>query len=337
MTKRIIKLIVWIVVIYFIYNWWTGGSLEPLDINNTEVQSFTINPGASLGVIAEQLQEENIIESSKTFERYAKQENIATKLQAGSFQLSPSMSVSEIAQALQRALAAEIKFTIPEGFTVQEIDSKLAEQGLMAKGELIDCAVSCALETFTFLPSNEGLAKRGGRLEGYLYPDTYFIKTDNFNVEEFAAQLLRTFESKVITPNKERLDASKYSLHDFVTMASLIEEETRKEEERAMVSGILWERLDIGELLGVDATVRYILNKPSAAITITDLKVDTPYNTRLYRELPPGPIASPSLSSFNAAMNPESSPYLFYLHGNDGQIRYAVTNAEHEQNKAKYL
>jgi UPF0755 protein len=334
---RIIKLIIWIVVLYLLFSWWSGGDLDPLDVGNTELQTFIIEPGSSLEAIATKLEGASLIASSRTFERYAKKEDVATKLQAGSFQLSPSMSVPAITKALQRALAEEIKFTIPEGFTVQEIDAKLAENDLISKGALVDCSVDCVLAEFDFLPSNEGLAKRGGRLEGYLYPDTYFIKTDSFNVEEFAAQLLRTFEAKIITPNQERLDASKHSLHDFVTMASLIEEETRKESERAMVSGILWERLDIGELLGVDATVRYILNKPSAAITLTDLRVDTPYNTRLYRELPPGPIASPSLSSMDAAMNPESSPYLFYLHGNDGQIRYAGTNAEHEENKAKYL
>lgn len=126
-------------------------------------------------------------------------------------------------------------------------------------------------------------------------------------------------------------------MHDIITMASLIEEESRHDEERAIISGILWKRFDEGIGLYVDASNRYILDKPTAAITANDLNMDSPYNLRKYRGLPPGPIANPSIGSIRAALNPESSPYYYYLHGNDGRIHYAVTNDEHNVNRARYL
>ena len=104
-----------------------------------------------------------------------------------------------------------------------------------------------------------------------------------------------------------------------------------------MVSGILWKRFDEGMGLGVDAAIRYILDKPTAVLTRVDLEVDSPYNLRKYRGLPPGPIANPGIRSIEAALRPQASDYYYYLHGTDGVIRYAVTNDEHNENKARYL
>jgi UPF0755 protein len=120
-------------------------------------------------------------------------------------------------------------------------------------------------------------------------------------------------------------------------MASLIERETSSDDEREIVSGILWKRLSADQGLAVDATVRYALGKITEALTKDDLSIDSAYNTRKYRGLPPGPIANPGLKSIKAAINPKDSPYFYYLHGKDGQIRYSETNDEHNLKKAKYL
>jgi UPF0755 protein len=140
-----------------------------------------------------------------------------------------------------------------------------------------------------------------------------------------------------VTELSTDIAASGRSLHDVVTMASLVEEESRIDDERPIVAGILWKRLANGVTLGVDATVRYIVNKPTSAITRADLDIDSPYNTRKLGGLPPGPIANPGLASIRAAIRPEESQYWYYLHGKDGQIRYAETNEGHNANRAKYL
>lgn len=297
----------------------------------------TIATGSSTADIAQELEDKGIIRSPLAFKAYVKKAGLAGKLQAGSFVLQPSMTSQEVAEALTQGKTQEMSVTIPEGYTVEDIDELLTEKGLIESGELIACASSCDFSTFNFLPTGTNQAKRGGKLEGYLYPDTYFVAADDFVPKFFAERMLGTFRTRVVNDVASDIEKSGRTLHEIITMASLIEEETRTDAERAVVAGILWKRFDEGMGLYVDASNRYIADKPTAALTAADLDADTPYNLRRYRGLPPGPIANPSLASIKAALNPESSPYYYYLHGTDGQIRYAVTNDEHNLNKAKYL
>ena len=331
--KRLLLIFVVLIVLAFgWYNW----SLRAMSDDASRV-SVEIPSGASTDAIAGMLEEKQLIRSPLAFKLHARKSGKAGTMQAGTFVLMRTMSTPEIVEVLTGAEMQEVSVTIPEGYTVKDIDALLVEKGLIQEGELIDCASSCDFPTFDFLPSAEGLAERGGKIEGYLYPDTYFVDSSNFVPKFFIERLLGTFRLRVIEGLASEIASSNRSLHEIVTMASLIEEETRTNDERPMVSGILWKRFDEGMGLGVDAAVRYILNKPTAAITTADLNTDSAYNLRKFRGLPPGPIANPSLASIKAALNPETSPYWYYLHGTDGVIRYAVTNEEHNINKYKYI
>jgi UPF0755 protein len=150
-------------------------------------------------------------------------------------------------------------------------------------------------------------------------------------------RMLDNFDTKLDSELRSEIAKRGYSIHQIVTMASLIEKESRKDEEKPIIAGILWKRLEEGMILGVDATVRFALNKWTAPLTVADLNTDSPYNTRKKGGLPPGPISNFSLSSLRAAIMPEASEYYYYLHGNDGQIRYGRTNEEHNENKRNYL
>lgn len=315
---------------------WYNRALRPVSAEEARV-SVVIPSGSSTDAIAAMLEEKELIRSPLAFKLHAKKSGKAGTMQAGNFVLMTSMSTPEIVSALTTGEVKEASLTIPEGYTVQDIDALLAKKGLIEGGELVDCASSCDFSTFDFLPSGGDLSQRGGRVEGFLYPDTYFVDTANFVPKFFIERLLGTFRTRVIDGLKDDIAASPRSLHEIVTMASLIEEETRTDDERATVSGILWKRFDADMGLGVDAAVRYIINKQTSAITTADLAIDSPYNLRKFRGLPPGPIASPSLASIKAALHPQESPYWYYLHGNDGVIRYAVTNDEHNVNKYNYL
>jgi UPF0755 protein len=136
---------------------------------------------------------------------------------------------------------------------------------------------------------------------------------------------------------QEDLRRSGKSEQDMVTMASILEGEVRTEEDRRLVSGILWKRIEKGMYLQVDATFSYLIGKGSAELTMTDLSLDSPYNTYRHKGLPPGPINNPGLDAMRAAINPEASPYYFYLSDKDGNTHYAKTFDEHKDNKAKYL
>jgi UPF0755 protein len=149
--------------------------------------------------------------------------------------------------------------------------------------------------------------------------------------------MLGTFRKRIITNYADQVRTSGKSMAQVVTMASLVESESRAGEERPIIAGILWKRLEAKIGLGVDAANRYMLNKPTEALTQKDLDADSPYNTRKYRGLPPSPISNPGITAFEAALHPVASEYLYYLHGSDGRVHYAVTNDEHNQNRARYL
>jgi len=316
---------------------WYKASIRPVDKSSEARLAMKIEAGMSVQDIALMLSDRNIIRSPRAFSLYTKLHEKETALQAGKFVLRPSMSVAELIEVLQDGKAEEMIITIPEGFTVKQIDTLLAEKGVMEEGEIMSCLVECDFSSFDFLPSGEGQVDRGGRLEGYLFPETYFVDIEEFVPKFFLERMMTTFRRRVIEAFPDKFPDPSHSLHQIITMVSLIEEEALTDEERPVVAGIMWKRFDAGRGLGVDATVRYILNKPTGAITAGDLNTNSPYNTRKFKGLPPGPIASPGEVSIRAALFPEDSEYWYYLHGSDGQIHYAKTNEEHNLNKFEYI
>lgn len=314
---------------------WYARSLSP--VGGSQAVRVTVEQGMGAAQVGSLLQEKGLIRSATAFKLHMKLKGAEAGVQAGTFLLRPSMSVAEIAQVLRTGKSEEVSLTIPEGWTVTEMDALLAENGLADSGAVLDCLQRCDFSTFDFLPRGKGLAARGGRLEGYLFPETYFVNAAEFVPKFFLERQLGTFRARVVDDLAAEIKASGHSLHDIVTMASLVEAETRTDAERPIVAGILWKRFDADMSLGVDATVRYILDKPTGALTQSDLDVQSPYNTRRFKGLPPGPIASPGLSSIRAALQPQESPYWYYLHDSKGMIHYATTNDEHNENRRKYL
>lgn len=316
---------------------WYRWALLPMNPHSTVREVVYVPKGASAARIGSLLEGRGLIRSAFAFRILAKRSGLAEDLKAGSFALHPALELPAILEALARGYADEAVVTIPEGFTAADIDALLSRRGLAQSGAILACARTCDFSRFRFLPQAADLAPRGGRIEGYLFPDTYFVVAEGFSPQRFLERMLQNFEERVVTSMQADIAATKRSLHAIVTLASLIEEETRTEEERPIVAGILWKRFDDGRGLGVDAAVRYILEKPTGALTAGDLNIDSPYNLRKFRGLSPGPIASPGLSSIRAALNPQDSPYWYYLHDREGRIRYAVTNDEHNSNRAQYL
>ncbi len=331
--KKLLLLLIGLCIVAYA---WYQHDLSPL--GGTGPVRLTVEQGMTVEQVGALLAEKGLIRSPFSFKTYMKLQRAQTQVQAGTFIFRPSMSVEEIVQVLRTGKSEEVALTIPEGWTVADIDALLAHKGLAASGAVLDCLTRCDFSTFDFLPKGtKGLALRGGRLEGYLFPETYFVDEPQFVPKFFLERLLGTFRARVITEYGDEIKASGHSFHEIVTMASLVEAETRTDDERPIVAGILWKRLEAGMPLGVDATVRYILEKPTAAITQSDLETKSPYNTRKFKGLPPGPIESPGMASILAALRPQDSPYWYYLHDSKGLIHYASTNDEHNENKRRYL
>lgn len=330
----ILTAVVTVVLVWFLI------ALRPADSSDTKSQGVKIDQGNSIESIARLLKERQIIRSPFAFKWYARWKGVSTTLQAGAFALSPSQSVSEIIEMLRSGKTEEFNITIPEGYTVADIDRLLASKGLGLPGDVIDCAFRCDFKTVDFLPAKAGATREegiGSRLEGYVFPETYAVSPLDYTAKLFLERMLGTFRRKIVHGYAPEIAASGKSLHEIVTMASLVEEESRHDEERAFIAGILWKRLQNNVVLGVDATTRYVLGKRTESLTKADVETDSPYNTRRRQGLPPSPIANPGESSIVAALHPKDSPYWYYLHDPKGIIHFAVTNDEHNVNRAKYL
>ncbi len=275
-------------------------SSRPVSQESTVV-AFEVDSGASVKSIAKSLQQAGLIRQPLYFQFLVKRNNLT--LQAGSYQLDSADPPLTIAKNLTRGLAASIKITIPEGYRSEQIAEVAG------------------------LPISEFKAAVGD-LEGRLFPDTYFVQEDLTSVE-LVTLMYNNFLKKVGELDKETL-----------ILASLIERESKGDEEKPVVAGILIKRLNARWPLELDATVQYVLGKPGSwwpNTTLLDRQTKSPYNTYLNLGLPPAPIGNPGLTSIKAAQNPVASPYWFYLHDRTGIIRYAITNEEHNQNISKYI
>jgi len=266
--------------------------------------AITIEKGAGLAEISNKLKKEGLVKNKYAFALYARAFNKSKKIKYGKYLFNEPVSVFALVGRLTKGEFGfkPIKVTITEGLTIKDISELFGD-----------------FENF----DKEEFLEKTANLEGYLFPDTYlflpFAETE---------QIIDTMTDNF---KKKSGDIGK----DIVIVASLIEKEVPDSADRKIVSGILWKRLELGMALQVDAVFPYITGKRK--VLLDDLKIDSPYNTYLYKGLPPGPISNPGVDAIEAARNPKESPYLYYLSGNDGKTHFAKTYEEHLRNKEKYL
>ncbi len=275
--------------------------------------------------IGNSLFKNGLIKNPTVFKVYVQFSGIAGRIQAGDYRLSPGFNLFQVASVLSKA-PLEVKVTIPEGFRREEVAVKFAkslDQGSSFTAEFLD-------ET--------------GQDEGYLFPDTYLV-SGNATPGAIINKMKSNFNTKVDSLKPEN---SGLSESELIILASIIERETKTDEERPVVAGILLNRLDKGWPLQVDSTVQYAVATARCKSFLTsctwwqppgsaDLEIKSPFNTYKNAGLPPSPIANPGLSSIKAAYNPEKTDYFFYLHDSQGQIHYAHTLEEQDANIKKYL
>lgn len=279
--------------------------------------NLTIDPGQTLFSVSDELLNDGVIRSPRLFEIFMLTFGNDRAVSEGEYFFDTPVSVVEVALRISgRQFGIDKKkVTFPEGFTNKEMAERLGQ-------------VFPNLNTALYL-------ELADTHEGYLFPDTYGFFPSLAPEVVIAAQK-RNFEKK-IAPFESEIAASGRTLKEIIIMASLIEKEASGPSDRGLVSGILWKRIGQGMPLQVDAPFLYLYGKTSAQLTRSDLAVDNPYNTYRYKGLPPGPIGNPGLASIIAALRPVTSPYLYYLHDDDGQIHYASTYKQHQQNIQNHL
>lgn len=324
---------------------WLKIAMEP---DNTETVIFDIEKGESGRTIANHLAGDELVPSKWRLYWYLKKNDLGGNFKAGRFVLKRSMTPAEILDTLTSGGGTHA-VTIPEGWAIGQIDARLAGIDFIESGEFktyaTDPATLGSLKAdFPFLANTassaeptDGAASSLPSLEGYLFPDTFFEDPMSFTLENFTRRLLKNFEKKVMTTeNEATLNKSGRTWNEVITMASIVEREALLDEDYPVVAGILWKRLDNNWALAADATLIYVLEDRDQLAK--NLELDSPYNTRKVRGLPPTPIGNPGLKAIQAALNPEPSPYWFYLNDSEtGKAHYAATNDEHNANKRKWL
>ncbi|MBU1179959.1 endolytic transglycosylase MltG, partial [Patescibacteria group bacterium] len=265
---------------------------------------ITIEKGTLFKKVAIDFEEQHLIRSAFWFDSYGWLLRSREQVKAGEYFFERPLSATKLFREITQNGGKNnfVRVTIPEGATVDEIN-------LIFKG-------------FGF--ENFGIDKS---LEGYLFPDTYFVPLD-ISAEQMIKVMRETFDKKVAPEMKEK---------DIVIMASLLEKEAGKKEDMETISSILWKRIDVGMPLQVDAVFPYIMGKHSLQLTTEDLKIDSPYNTYLHKGLPPGPICNPGLDSLGAALSSTETDYWYYLSDKNGIVYYSKTYEEHLSKRKKYL
>jgi UPF0755 protein len=303
--------------------------------DTTANQVFTISAGQSVKGIAGRLYDEGLISDALVFRVAAKLQNKDTSIEAGDYTLSPGMTMQEILDGLQSGRVAEITLRVQEGWRIEDLADHLETTGV-ADGEDFLRAASTVLYDYPFLaPEAPFGVPENATLEGFLYPDTYRLP-QSAGVDDIVVRLLNNFNRHYEEEIAAALDGNDLSLYEAITLAAIVEREARGFEEMQMVAGVYLNRVAAGMRLDADPTTLYALGDWKAQLTAANLQIDSPYNTRRYAGLPPGPICSPGANAIMAVLQPADHDYLYFLTDKAGTMRYASTNAGHNDNKRIY-
>lgn len=303
-------------VVGIFYFW----NLAPVDFQSGERQLVEIPFGASLRQISQQLETKGIIRNRFVYEIYVRLDFKARMARSGRYLLGPGMSVPRIANELTKGTTQDIRVTIPEGLTNKEVADLLGKKGIVDRERFLKLLADPVYMATVLKDLNQS-----GLTEGYLYPDTYRFSLDTTEetvIETMVARFRQIFKKHLPQVSSERLK-------DILIMASIIEEEAQKAEERPLIAGVFYNRLQQGYPLQSCATVQYALGTHKKRLLYKDLQVDSPYNTYKNYGLPPGPIANPGLSSLLAAANPARVQFLYFVAKPDGSHVFSRTYAEH--------
>lgn len=337
--RRVVSTLIWLFVLisavglaiwFYLYQvYYSSALLVPMP--KGAPTTFEINTGESVSTIAARLKKAAIVHDDWVLTQYLTRNQLDQKIEAGFFQFAGTETIPEVAEKLQHGGSEQMKLTVLEGWSSADIDAKLLKLKLIQTPG----AFSSLIRSGTAIRPAFAADRPTPSLEGYLFPATYYIDPKKFQAVELAQRMLDTMEQK-LTEIGYTPASSTRSLHAILTMASIIELEERDPVKQPLVADILWRRLDNGWQLGADATIFYQIGHRDN-LTIDDLNIDSPYNTRKNKGLPPTPVALPSLSAITAALHPQANQYWYYLHDTQGLIHFAIDGAEHEANKRKYL
>ncbi len=323
MVRFLFSLVVYGITLGIIFVMIVGNRPVSTDPDAT-VKIIRIPNGMSANQIIRLLDEEGLVFDPTLFRVVVKIERAEQSLQAGTYLLGPQMTPLEIIEHLRMGRVQMQRVVIPEGFEIKQIANVLSKEGLVDIVRFLELANDAKLVFGEDLPFELPITS----LEGYLYPDTYYFhqgQSEKDILVQMVNRFLEIFEAEIAS----LLGESDFSLHELVTLASIVEREIAVDHERPVVASVYLNRLAIDMPLQADPTVRYVTPEDRPQVLYRDLEIDSPYNTYRYRGLPPGPIASPGLASMLAVLNPAQTDYYFFVSRRDGTHEFTRTYNDH--------
>ncbi|MEG4517079.1 MULTISPECIES: endolytic transglycosylase MltG [unclassified Microcoleus] len=332
---------IWGVCAWQGWAWWSWASAPP-KIAETSTSGpedaavlIQIPEGTPSQKIGRDLEAAGLIRSSSAWNMWARWLTLQNReggFQAGTYQVSPTQPLSAVADKIWKGEVVQQSFTIPEGWSLQQMSAYFEAQGFFPAKEFMAVASQVPYAQYPWLPS--GLP----HLEGFLYPDTYQLDGDAISPEAVIKQMLDRFEQLALPIYQKNQKNTKLDLKEWVTLASIIEKEAVVASERNRISGVFNNRLNKGMTLGSDPTVEYALGirqTKEKPLTFKQVETPSPYNTYINPGLPPTPIASPGIASLEATLTPENTEYLYFMARYDGTHIFSRTQAEHDAAIAK--
>ncbi len=303
----------------------------PIRAGSKELVKFTVQKGEGGKEISVELKNQGLVKYSSFFRIYILFRGMADKLQAGDYELSPSMDIPAIANKFAKGDTIKQSATIIEGWDLNDIGQYLEDQKIVSKKDFLDAAKEDFSQQFDFLQDKP----KDASLEGYIFPDTYYFPL-GASAEDIIKQTLQNFGTKLTPELRAEISRQNKTIFKVITMASIIEKEVQTPEDKKIISGIFWNRIQIGMPLQSDPTINYVTGGKDG-ISAKDMAIDSPYNTYKYYGLTPGPISNPGKDSILASIYPEKTDYMYFLSTPDGETIFSKTYEEHQRAVAKYL
>lgn len=340
MKKTIIAILLACVLVGY---WYVSGEVYREIAQDAEQVTFTIEPGESVSQLADRLETLQIIRSDFFFEEYLKWKKLDRSVRAGSFTVEAPITLARVADALANPSQQEREITIIPGWTLRDIAEYFEEEGiasstavfaLLGEPASIDTEPRLSVDVSAML----AFVPKGISYEGYIEPNTFRIFT-NATIEDILTKLIEARHAQFTDQLLSDIKESGRTVHEVLTVASLLEKEVRGAENKKIVADIFWRRYDNGWPMQADSSVHYVHGTKGDVFTTKEMRESlNTYNTYKYPGLPPGPISTPSMLAIEAAVYPEQNNYWYFLTTLDtGEAKYARTLDEHNVNVQKYL
>lgn len=340
----ILVLAVLIVAVSLTSYFYIKSSLKPVDADSKKEIVVDIPIGSSVTYIAQTLQDNGLVKNARVFKYYVKFKN-ESEFMAGEYHMNPSMTIQEIIDSLKTGKIMQepiFSMTIPEGRQLDEIAAVIADKTKQPKDKVFKSLndekfIQSLMDKYPTILTTEVWAKDiKYPLEGYLFPATYAFYKKSPSLEEIVSVMLDKTQS-VVDKYRQDIEREDLTVHQFLTMSSLIEEEATEKADRDKIASVFYNRIKEDMPLQTDPTVLYSQGKHKERVTYKDLEVDSPYNTYKNKGLTPGPISNAGTMSMEAALHPAKTDYLYFLAAGDGTVYFSSTLEEHNSLKAKYI